>query len=66
MARTPTQTPDILAQDIQRLARILRRAQENDSRPAKVNQELIGLLNRSIAILAGSAGASVPVRRTGT
>jgi len=65
MARTPTQTSDILAQDIQRLARILRRAQDNDTRPRKDNEELIGLLNRSIAILAGTARANVPARRTG-
>ncbi len=66
MARTPTQTPDILAQDMQRLARILRRAQENQTRPRKENQELIGCLNRSIAILAGtSARAPAPARKTG-
>jgi hypothetical protein len=66
MARTPTQGPDILAQDIQRLARILRRAQENKTRPRKDNEELIGLLNRSIALLAGTMRADVPARRTGT
>ncbi len=64
MARTPVQSPDILAQDMQRLARILRRAQENKSRPRKENEELIGCLNRSIAILAGTARVE-PARRTG-
>lgn len=65
MARTPVQSPDILAQDMQRLTRILRRAQENKSRPRKENEELISCLNRSIAILAGTVRAE-PARRTGT
>lgn len=65
MARTPTQDPDILAQDIQRLTRILRRAQDNKTRPRKDNDELVNLLSRSIALLAGTARAQ-PVRRTGS
>jgi hypothetical protein len=66
MARTPSQGADILAQDIQRLARIMRRAQENKTRPRKENEELLGCLNRSIAILAGTMRADVPARKTGT
>jgi hypothetical protein len=66
MARTPSQGADILAQDIQRLARIMRRAQENKTRPRKENEELLSCLNRSIAILAGTMRAELPVKRTGT
>ncbi len=66
MARTPTQDPDILAQDMQRLTRILRRAQENTTRPRKENLDLIASLKRSIQILAGSTEASLSSRKTGS
>lgn len=63
MARTATQGPDILAQDIQRIALILRRAQANTSRPTKENAELVDCLKRAIAILAGGADSKENSRR---
>jgi hypothetical protein len=70
MARTPTQTSEILAQDMQRLLRILRRAQDNTSRPRKDNEDLIRCLNRSIEILSKTEravpAASLPGRRAAT
>ena len=67
MARTPTQTSEILAQDMQRLLRILRRAQDNATRPRKENEDLIRCLNRSIEILSktdrADAAPNGPSRR---
>lgn len=69
MARTPTQTSEILAQDMQRLLRILRRAQDNKTRPRKDNEDLVRCLNRSIEILSKAEQAErvpgSPKRATG-
>jgi len=69
MGRRATQSATIVAQDQQRLLRIMLRAQQNTERPRKINEELIAALNRCIAILAGTAnlvGVPTPKKRTGT
>ena len=70
MGRPATQTSTAVAQDQQRLIRMVMRAQENRHRPRKLNAELIACLNRAIAILADTAAAAADPgpekKRTGT
>lgn len=64
--RPPSQGPEMVQQDIMRLSRVVRRVQCDVKRSPAEKEELLAVLNRAIALLAGPRqenAKSVPARR---
>lgn len=65
MPRPVTHGADVRTQDVQRLARIIRRVLDDDAMSKARKDKIVSLINETISLLTGGAASSVGKQRNG-